>query len=601
METRSASPSSSLLSSSSPNKRLKTLHSDPDDTDPNGKQPMIPPATSTDGLDSSSTCRCGICWSDSGKSTRGSIDSCDHYFCFVCIMEWAKIESRCPLCKRRFTAIRRPPKDGVFSTERVVRVPERNQVGGLAHGSVDPLANVECTVCHGSHDESLLLLCDLCDSASHSFCAGLGFTVPEGDWFCNDCSVSRTEHDDSLDDGDGNETRELDVAVAEPSDPMSHDEVRLALPGASVVSIDEIVREQDTRMHRSRGEVARIERVDGDDAAENGARTLRRCRNLHACIRSLRENWENLRTGSLSFSSALIESHTTVDSKRKSSAAVVQRNPVVANDCPGSSASASQETQSDAIDKAWEMMRRATSMQRSTNMQQGSEFPAHRDSNAPKEVSNRNSSMQLSKIQQLGTKQCKVKPKCYPFGRTWQKDMEVVRKDSRVPSYRDPAMSSSSALWTTSTSSNVVHENQRNLPQQRFSTASTSCMNEHKAAARLSTSDASNRNISNGARDEETKREIQSLVKLNLKLLSRDQHLVDKFKEVARVSTHTIMAEFGLEHSKRAALSVRSAACNHKVKDCGKSILVRKCCRECFQGFVKDVVTLVLLSKKNDS
>lgn len=71
---------------------------------------------------------CGICFSGSGRSVRGRIDGCDHYFCFICIMEWAKIESRCPLCKRRFGSIRRPPVRGVFLLERLVDVPVRDQV-----------------------------------------------------------------------------------------------------------------------------------------------------------------------------------------------------------------------------------------------------------------------------------------------------------------------------------------------------------------------------------------------------------------------------------------------------------------------------------------
>lgn len=72
---------------------------------------------------------CGICFAEERRSIRGRIDCCDHYFCFVCIMEWAKIESRCPLCKQRFGSIRRPGVPGVFFRERIVRVPVRNQVG----------------------------------------------------------------------------------------------------------------------------------------------------------------------------------------------------------------------------------------------------------------------------------------------------------------------------------------------------------------------------------------------------------------------------------------------------------------------------------------
>lgn len=75
--------------------------------------------------------RCGICLLESAKSICGLIDGCRHHFCFVCIMQWAKTESRCPLCKQRFRSIRRPVVLGLFSTERLVKIPERDQVSSL--------------------------------------------------------------------------------------------------------------------------------------------------------------------------------------------------------------------------------------------------------------------------------------------------------------------------------------------------------------------------------------------------------------------------------------------------------------------------------------
>ena len=71
---------------------------------------------------------CGICLLEEGKVVRGQIDCCNHYFCYVCIMEWAKKESLCPMCKQRFRSIRRPHKDGVFACERIFEVPVRDQV-----------------------------------------------------------------------------------------------------------------------------------------------------------------------------------------------------------------------------------------------------------------------------------------------------------------------------------------------------------------------------------------------------------------------------------------------------------------------------------------
>lgn len=71
---------------------------------------------------------CGICLTEE-EVERGKLDCCDHYFCFGCIMEWSKVESRCPTCKQRFVTIVRPPVPGVLrSRPRTFRIPLRNQV-----------------------------------------------------------------------------------------------------------------------------------------------------------------------------------------------------------------------------------------------------------------------------------------------------------------------------------------------------------------------------------------------------------------------------------------------------------------------------------------
>lgn len=98
------------------------------------------------------------------------------------------------------------------------------------------------------------------------------------------------------------------------------------------------------------------------------------------------------------------------------------------------------------------------------------------------------------------------------------------------------------------------------------------------------------------------KHDIQSLVKLNLKLLSKEQNLgADKFKEVARAATHTILAACGLEHSKSRARAASSSVCKHaeKIKQMRKSNLMPNSCRECFYNFVQDVVKSILSERLN--
>ncbi|KAL3538238.1 hypothetical protein ACH5RR_001604 [Cinchona calisaya] len=137
---------------------------------------------------------CGICLSEEGKRTvRGTLNCCSHYFCFACIMEWSKVESRCPLCKQRFVTISKPASsDTGFELRTVaIQVPERDQVYQPSEeelrGYLDPYENVICTECHHGGDDALMLLCDLCDSPAHTYCVGLGREVPEGNWYCEGC------------------------------------------------------------------------------------------------------------------------------------------------------------------------------------------------------------------------------------------------------------------------------------------------------------------------------------------------------------------------------------------------------------------------------
>lgn len=82
-------------------------------------------------LDDLATQICGICLSEEKKEAiRGLLDCCSHFFCFVCIMEWSKVESRCPVCKRRFKTVSKSARsDAGFSLRTtVVKIPKRDQV-----------------------------------------------------------------------------------------------------------------------------------------------------------------------------------------------------------------------------------------------------------------------------------------------------------------------------------------------------------------------------------------------------------------------------------------------------------------------------------------
>ncbi|KAM0857532.1 hypothetical protein ACQ4PT_048417 [Festuca glaucescens] len=311
---------------------------------------------------------CGICLTDSRRAIRGELDCCAHHFCFVCIMAWARVESRCPYCKARFRTIRRPPVPGRLPSERIVTVAQRIQVWHpLGNESsvvgTDPSANSTCSVCICTNDEDLLLLCELCDVAAHTYCAGLGTTVPEDDWFCKDCATSKEEHSRcQVDDGrclamrvnlkSPLRSRALSQLLTLPvlvswmratlgvqslqqmCGALGLSQFLLFMSSGPVPSIYDIVDEdyEGNSIRRANLRRARPDRKKDDFPSEDTssdeslclgspqerasgrtllhaharfgierARTLRNSRNLTRRITELRENWSALRAGSVGF------------------------------------------------------------------------------------------------------------------------------------------------------------------------------------------------------------------------------------------------------------------------------------------------------------
>ncbi|TVU11647.1 hypothetical protein EJB05_45244, partial [Eragrostis curvula] len=315
---------------------------------------------------------CGICLAKSREAIRGELDCCRHQFCFVCIMAWARVESRCPFCKARFRTIRRPPVPDRFPSERIVIRP-RAQPGrspksyllkfldlrcsvyrpqGNASNTVggDPYANTICTVCNCCRDDELLMLCDLCDSAAHTYCAGLGTVVPEGDWFCEDCAASKEEHlrcqiDNEGFSGQAEFEISIDVPTAETVEPPSasgnvdEDNETSSGSGTRVQSSDlstadpapsiyDIVGDDYTTSAGSIRPRMKLKNFASQSTSSAGSqcpkstrgrdnglasyhalirmeiertRALRDARNRDKRIRALREHWASLRDGSVGF------------------------------------------------------------------------------------------------------------------------------------------------------------------------------------------------------------------------------------------------------------------------------------------------------------
>ncbi|KAL5723347.1 hypothetical protein ACHQM5_006758 [Ranunculus cassubicifolius] len=422
-----------------PNKRQKTSSK--------GKQKII---INEDEHESQDSSVCGICFE--GKAIRGWIDSCDHHFCFVCIMEWSKVESRCPLCKQRFKAItRKPLNGGVFLQERVVNVPVRNQVwhplgNQTTTENSDPYAEVKCVKCQSSSDDHLLLLCDLCDLAAHTFCAGLGYTVPEGDWYCEDCTVVKNEHSDGENDSDRKyvtnsfRTVEVENYPRDTSYPITTDdsdtdtdylEANNSVPTANF-SISDIIRQSRPRPRISTRSTGRTSRPQNDlsshqpdrgivsDSAEtdssargiisnsagtdSSARTLGRCRNVRNRIQVLRQNWDAFRNGSLVFSNLFNSDaqnkrrHGREEINDRSSRAQPSSSPNTAKD-NASGVKLDKKGRYD-VDRAWKMLDIANSVQRPRKCTQSSPHistPQPGERNVPRAANNTGSTPPMSR------------------------------------------------------------------------------------------------------------------------------------------------------------------------------------------------------------
>ncbi|XP_072997328.1 uncharacterized protein [Typha latifolia] len=686
----------------SPAKRPKTLASSPSST-AKGKEKIVewtPPAAATGhidfGLDIDKSC--GICLSGvgSGRLVRGEIDSCDHFFCFVCIMEWAKVESRCPFCKRRFRTIRRPPAIGIFPSERVVEVPVRDQVhhplGNESTQNFDPYANTNCSVCHVSKDEELLLLCDLCDSAAHTYCVGLGVTVPFGDWYCLDCAACRYEHSNNQNDEDtcnqdpnkSTSTFRVSEAPAAGSTSIQVSEVPVSifdivaeettLSSSQRFSATQILeRQRPAEISTSRGKESRS--FSPAYRRTQGARTLRNLCNLCDRVQVLRENWTAIRAGTLGFSSSLSDSASLASERerndstgRTTSHAKRELDPsLLVNSEQILSSSASRKISnsggSQDVNKAWKMMETAKSTEKThrgpahnvavqTGGEENEKFSlkvVHHgepqygtkqkmDGQVAKKVphlvrrqKNNHVAIRIEKASVKQEKLSKQDSICLGMSMPDPQQVETLQstlynnqEEPRNHISMPPSVSSastSSFREPTEFSSRVsepyiMKENKDTIIEENSTTLSR--MANNNAMGRVEPSDkvkvdllgkdqrvsnftdADERSVKTNAAKEGAKSEVQSLVKLNLKLLNRDRKLgADRFKEVARIATHTVLAACGLEHSRSIVRPFSNSICKHseEIKMLSRSNLMASSCRKCFYSFIQEVVNSVMSEK----
>lgn len=280
--------------------------------------------------------------------------------------------------------------------------------GNVSAGPFDLYLDIECTVCHSSADEYFLLLCDLCEYASHTYCVGLGHIVPEGDWFCQDCTLLRDEHRQSKSDSESEELRNSDNAHSSAEDITVSDIIRgpespirrierfsvcsqgeldiesddLVNSGDSdssmrnITALD-VVRDPESPIRRtvcsltsnsSGGRIGidkRGEAISVQDSSRLSARTLKQKRNVLDQIQALRDNWNCIRSGTLNFSSSSSSSSSScanlIHEVASSSAQPCSTSERLS--CENGPPSAAENRSVYEIDKAWKMMNMAKSLE----------------------------------------------------------------------------------------------------------------------------------------------------------------------------------------------------------------------------------------------
>uniref|UniRef100_A0A0N5A8P9 PHD-type domain-containing protein n=1 Tax=Syphacia muris TaxID=451379 RepID=A0A0N5A8P9_9BILA len=143
------------------------------------------------------------------KFPTGRPDCCEHLFCFLCINNWVKRRSECPLCKRLTRFIIKVSADGKETKVKVRQRTEAEFSHELANADsqygpqeeVDiTIAFAVCRICHRSDNADRLLLCDgtvgqeldgspiRCNAAYHCYCLPVPLDeVPRGRWYCPFC------------------------------------------------------------------------------------------------------------------------------------------------------------------------------------------------------------------------------------------------------------------------------------------------------------------------------------------------------------------------------------------------------------------------------
>ncbi|XP_024901947.1 PHD and RING finger domain-containing protein 1 isoform X6 [Pteropus alecto] len=128
---------------------------------------------------------CPICLNTFRGQVVGTPQSCAHYFCLDCIVEWSKNANSCPVDRTVFKCI---CIRACYGGKILKKIPVQN-ARAAEDEDEDPTF---CEVCGHSDREDRLLLCDSCDAGYHMECLEPPLReVPVDEWFCPECATPR--------------------------------------------------------------------------------------------------------------------------------------------------------------------------------------------------------------------------------------------------------------------------------------------------------------------------------------------------------------------------------------------------------------------------
>ncbi|KAM9503359.1 uncharacterized protein phrf1 isoform 1-T1 [Salvelinus alpinus] len=133
--------------------------------------------------------KCPICLNSFHSQPVATPESCKHYFCLDCILEWSKNANSCPVDRIVFNNIYLRKCYG-GKVQKMITVQKPVKEGQEEVIDLE-LEQTSCEVCGGSDREDRLLLCDGCDAGYHMECLTPPLdAVPVEEWFCPECQAN---------------------------------------------------------------------------------------------------------------------------------------------------------------------------------------------------------------------------------------------------------------------------------------------------------------------------------------------------------------------------------------------------------------------------